>query len=118
MWQYPQIAYLCEAASKILVLSLHGGGEENLTQSRLRPVSPFSYVGQGRKGAKMKTRIGIAAKKHKKDEPQPRTRKAFGGTVSGVKWTQIYADKQINSQQGHKGTVPLTFHPSSLCVFA
>jgi hypothetical protein len=107
MWQYPQIAHLCEAASKIVVLSLHGGEEENLTQRR--------------KGAKMKTRIGIAAKRHKKhrkDEPQPRTRKAFGGTVSGVKWTQIYADKQINSQQGHKGTVPLTFHPSSLCVFA
>ena len=75
MWQYPQIAYLCEAASKILVLSLHGGGDEKLTQSRLRPVPPFSYVGQGRKGAKMKTRIGIAAKRHKKfkkDELQPR----------------------------------------------
>ena len=83
MWQYPQIAHLCEAASKIVVLSLHGGEEENLTQRR--------------KGAKMKTRIGIAAKRHKKDEPQPRTRKAFGGTVSGVKWTQIYADKQINT---------------------
>jgi hypothetical protein len=25
---------------------------KNLTQSRLRPISPFSYVGQGRKGAK------------------------------------------------------------------
>jgi hypothetical protein len=23
---------------------------KNLTQSKLRPVSPFSYVGQGRKG--------------------------------------------------------------------
>jgi hypothetical protein len=27
---------------------------KNLTQSRLRPVAPFSYVGQGRKGAKVK----------------------------------------------------------------
>jgi hypothetical protein len=27
-------------------------GRKNLTQSRLRPISPFSYVGQGRKGAK------------------------------------------------------------------
>jgi hypothetical protein len=26
--------------------------QKNLTQSRLRPISPFSYVGQGRKGAK------------------------------------------------------------------
>jgi hypothetical protein len=24
--------------------------EKNLTQSRLRPISPFSFVGQGRKG--------------------------------------------------------------------
>jgi hypothetical protein len=26
---------------------------KNLTQSRLHPISPFSYVGQGRKGAKV-----------------------------------------------------------------
>jgi AcrR family transcriptional regulator len=29
--------------------------DENLTQSRLRPISPSSYVGQGRKGAKGNT---------------------------------------------------------------
>jgi hypothetical protein len=29
---------------------------KNLTQSRLRPISPFSYVGQGRKGAKKRER--------------------------------------------------------------
>lgn len=28
---------------------------KNLTKSRLRPVSPYSYVGQGRKGTKVKT---------------------------------------------------------------
>jgi hypothetical protein len=27
---------------------------KKLTQSRLRPISPFSYVGQGRKGAELK----------------------------------------------------------------
>ena len=32
-----------------------GRKKKNLTQSRLRPVSPFSYVGQGRKGAKVRT---------------------------------------------------------------
>jgi len=32
--------------------ALPGKTKKNLTQSRLRPVSPFSYVGQGRKGAK------------------------------------------------------------------
>jgi hypothetical protein len=26
--------------------------KKNLTQCRLRPISPFSYVGRGRKGAK------------------------------------------------------------------
>jgi hypothetical protein len=29
--------------------------EQILTQNRLRPISLFSYVGQGRKGAKVKT---------------------------------------------------------------
>jgi hypothetical protein len=29
---------------------------KNLTQGRLCPISPFSYVGQGRKGAKRKER--------------------------------------------------------------
>jgi len=28
--------------------------KKNLTQSRLRPISPFSFVGQGRKGAKVR----------------------------------------------------------------
>jgi hypothetical protein len=32
------------------VLLRSGISEKHLTQSRLRPVSPFSYVGQGRKG--------------------------------------------------------------------
>jgi hypothetical protein len=39
--------------------------EENLTQGRLRPISPFSYVGQGRKGAKVREKPEIAAKRHK-----------------------------------------------------
>jgi hypothetical protein len=39
--------------------------KKNLTQSRLRPISSFSYVGLGRKGAKMKKRIGLAAKDRK-----------------------------------------------------
>jgi len=30
-----------------------------------------------------------------KGQPQPRTPKAFGGTFSGVKWTQIFADKKL-----------------------
>jgi hypothetical protein len=30
--------------------------QKNLTRSRLHPISPFSYVGQGRKGAKKKER--------------------------------------------------------------
>jgi hypothetical protein len=32
----------------------HAKKKKNLTQSRLRPVSPFSFVGRGRKGAKDK----------------------------------------------------------------
>jgi hypothetical protein len=36
--------------------------EENLTQSRLRPISPFSYVGQGSKG---KREIRNSRKRHK-----------------------------------------------------
>jgi hypothetical protein len=35
----------------------------NLTQSRLRPISPFSYVGQGRKGAKVKPESENSRKK-------------------------------------------------------
>jgi hypothetical protein len=38
---------------------------KNLTQSRLRPFSSFSYVGQGRKGAKEREKPEIATKKHK-----------------------------------------------------
>jgi hypothetical protein len=34
--------------------------KKNLTQSRLLLISPFSYVGQGRKGAKLKTKFGGA----------------------------------------------------------
>jgi hypothetical protein len=50
-----------------------------LTQSRLRPISPFSYVGQGRKGAKVKTTTA--------DEPAvvPQTRD-YGGQA------RIYAE--------------------------
>jgi hypothetical protein len=33
--------------------------KKNLTQSRLRPVSPFSYVGRGRKGAQVKPKKEI-----------------------------------------------------------
>jgi hypothetical protein len=56
---HPQIAHLGEAASKIVVSSLYGGEEENLTQRR--------------KGAKMKTRIGIAAKEHRERKDQQST---------------------------------------------
>jgi hypothetical protein len=54
--------------------------EKNLTQSTLRPVSPFSYVGQGRKDAKVRTRSRIPAKrlnerKTKRAEPSNQGRR-------------------------------------------
>jgi hypothetical protein len=52
--------------------------KKNLTQSRLRPVSPFSYVGRGRKGAKIKRRGLIAAKDRKE-----RKEVGPGKTVTG-----------------------------------
>jgi hypothetical protein len=64
------------------------GTEENLAQSRLRPVSPFSYVGQGRKGDREWTRMFA---KIKTDEPQmdPPSREAMAGKL------QIYADEAL-----------------------
>ena len=49
--------------------------EKKLTQSRLRPISPFSYVGRGRKGAKTKDKI--AAKRRKKRKKAIRGRTGF-----------------------------------------
>jgi hypothetical protein len=34
----------------------HSSQNQNLTQSRLRPMSPFSFVGHGRKDAKVKSK--------------------------------------------------------------
>jgi hypothetical protein len=42
--------------------------KKNLTQSRLRPVSPFSYVGQGRKGAKRRRILTEVAKRRRRDQ--------------------------------------------------
>jgi hypothetical protein len=42
--------------------------QEKLTQSRLRPVSPFIYVGQGRRGAKIKRKYGKGTKKSCKED--------------------------------------------------
>jgi len=71
---------------------------------------PQKNLTQSGKGAKVKT-----------DEPQPRTPKAFGGTVSGVNWTQIYADKQMyftarsrRPQRNPTNHLSLSF----LCAFA
>jgi len=37
-------------------LCVDGKTKKNLTQSRRRPIAPFSYVGQGREGARVKRR--------------------------------------------------------------
>jgi hypothetical protein len=50
------------------------------TQSRLRPISPFSYVGQGRKGKTEKTRIAAKDRKERKETAERLNRR----------WTQIW----------------------------
>src|ERR1700678_99719 len=37
----------------------HYTKRENLTQSRLRPISPINYVGEGREGAKRRGSLGL-----------------------------------------------------------
>jgi hypothetical protein len=37
----------------------------------------------------------------REEQPQPRTPKALGGTVSGVKWTQIFADNSLVTYSLH-----------------
>jgi hypothetical protein len=49
---------------------------KDLTQSRRRLISPFSYVGQGRKGAKVRTKTGIAAKNAKRGNHDARRQAA------------------------------------------
>ena len=80
------------------------------------------------------------AKQPQRREPESRTPKAFGQTFSGVKWTQIYADRKIGivaKRRKHKkrtrteatkatnlgandystGTRPVTFCDSFFCAF-
>jgi hypothetical protein len=84
--------------------------EENLTQSKLRPVSPFSYVGQGRKDAKVKTEAGIAAKRQKSTKKD-----------KGIAAKERRERKENKPKTGAYSTFRasrFTFHSLNLCAFA
>jgi hypothetical protein len=81
--------------------------EENLTQSRLRPVSPFSYVGQGRKDAKVKTEAGIAAKRQKSTKKD-----------KGIAAKERRENKPKTGAYSTFRASRFTFHSLNLCAFA